>query len=62
MSKANANANKKMTLVLSRETVKNLHVTSTIRTGVLNNTGSLYCPVHTVGNFCLPPKTSGCPM
>jgi hypothetical protein len=54
---------KKMVLVLSRETVKTLAVSSAIRTGEIpgSNAGTLYCPVHTVGNFCLPPKTSGCP-
>ena len=57
--------NKKSHLVLSRETVRNLAVASSIKTGVVivnPTTNSQYCPVHTIGNQCLPPGTSHCPM
>jgi hypothetical protein len=56
--------NAKAPLVLSRETVKSLGVTSSIKTGVAGSivTGncSLYCP-HTAVH-CGPPGTSACPM
>jgi hypothetical protein len=56
--------NAKTPLVLSRETVKSLGVTSSIKTGVAGSvvTGncSLYCQKTVVR--CGPPGTSTCPM